>query len=38
MVQMKEDTYQYHPVLPQLEPLVNALTKVYKDGWLLWCV
>jgi DNA-binding transcriptional ArsR family regulator len=31
VVQMKDDTYQYHPVVAKLDPLVGALTRVYNE-------
>ena len=31
VVQMKEESYQYHPVVEQLDPLVDALTRVYNE-------
>lgn len=31
IVQMREDLYQYHPVLPQLDPMVRALAKAYNE-------
>lgn len=29
LVQMNDESYQYHPVVAHLEPLVEALTRVY---------
>jgi DNA-binding transcriptional ArsR family regulator len=31
VVQLREDDYQYFPVLPQLDPMVRALSKAYQE-------
>jgi hypothetical protein len=31
VVQMNDDTYQYYPVIPQLDPLVSAFAKLYNE-------
>ena len=31
VIEMKEDNYQYYPVLPRLDPLVSTLAKLFKE-------
>jgi hypothetical protein len=31
IVEMNDDTFQYYPVVPQLDPLIAALTKAYNE-------